>query len=695
VYDHAVLDRIRGLKRLMRLLTGVVIAAGRAMASSRLDDLWAKVRATSFPETRLFRRIVANSLTSAPLESADDVIRWLCRDERRFHCGPNPMGVRSGRNPYSPARRLIRKFTVTCSEENRANLIEAILRYTPRFELKDFEYCHGANMGKNWHRTPFFRGYIYQRILFLGQYMLLSAVRRRYRPISVADHFGVLSRKFGRTAKIFTNDPRSRCGFVGSPIPNERIPLISDRQWLRIVRGDRKRGRRFNESRHPFMEMTPELFARNIGGQARNQPRQFVSLATKFPSDVDGRYISAILRQAAETEPPSVDEKSRGWTPASCFDIEAVVDRFSHRVADREIIDSMAWVALKRPSESWDTVFLSRIVEAAIHHPHPPVNEDTISTEDPIERHEFTSINCTRGLALLAIAELLSKSPSLLPIFIPAIESGSRDPHPAVRCAAVSVAVTLLFNCDQTLAMNTFLRSVDSTDDAILGHHSVDDFLGCALLQFWRQLVPALDRMRASTVEKVCKRGAAWMVGLWIHKKIPISAVNSIFHGSNAHREGAAEMLSHEIADGHNDPAVLEALCSFFDDPIDKVRNTAATVFRTGRVFASPVAAKILVDRLAASVCATESADDLIMGLKQAVGLVTPYADAIMLLLERLAEAREQARIYWIMGNLAEILLRLYEQCDADRALRRRCLDAWDIMVRTNSSVEILAKLDR
>jgi hypothetical protein len=43
---------------------------------------------------------------------------------------------------------------------------------------------------------------------------------------------------------------------------------------------------------------------------------------------------------------------------------------------------------------------------------------------------------------------------------------------------------------------------------------------------------------------------------------------------------------------------------------------------------------------------------------------------------------------------LAKVLLRLYEQSEHDRALRRRCLDAWDGLLRQGVGHDVLQNVD-
>ena len=59
------------------------------------------------------------------------------------------------------------------------------------------------------------------------------------------------------------------------------------------------------------------------------------------------------------------------------------------------------------------------------------------------------------------------------------------------------------------------------------------------------------------------------------------------------------------------------------------------------------------------------------------------------------AEARDyRTRRPLDAGLLAKVLLRLYEQSEYDRQLRRKCLDAWDGLLRQGLGYDVLQNID-
>ena len=149
--------------------------------------------------------------------------------------------------------------------------------------------------------------------------------------------------------------------------------------------------------------------------------------------------------------------------------------------------------------------------------------------------------------------------------------------------------------------------------------------------------------------------------------------------------------------DAHD--AVMERLCTLFDDSEKSVRDAAASVFRSGVLFErdSTVA---LAKKFVESRALDDNVDDLLHGLEQLAWPFRPYAMVLSAVVDRFtgplaAEARDyRTRRPIDAGVLAKVLLRLYEQSERDRPLRRRCLDAWDGLLHEGIGYDVLVHID-
>ena len=84
---------------------------------------------------------------------------------------------------------------------------------------------------------------------------------------------------------------------------------------------------------------------------------------------------------------------------------------------------------------------------------------------------------------------MLFDHPERLGLLRSAIDSLLDDPHPAVRAAAVGLALPL-FNIKREDAVDAFLRACSHQDDAVLLAYDLNHFLRYTILDFADRLRP-------------------------------------------------------------------------------------------------------------------------------------------------------------------------------------------------------------
>lgn len=116
-----------------------------------------------------------------------------------------------------------------------------------------------------------------------------------------------------------------------SPIPPDRVGLVSDKQWKTIVE------KKWSPEPHRSKQMgkdlvgmaSAETFAQNLAAVARVQPQRVARLALDFPITIDPHYVWSLFRAFAETKPPEPAAGAAEWAPAPAEMLEQFVDRFS------------------------------------------------------------------------------------------------------------------------------------------------------------------------------------------------------------------------------------------------------------------------------------------------------------------------------------------------------------------------------
>jgi len=450
-------------------------------------------------------------------------------------------------------------------------------------------------------------------------------------------------------------------------------------------------------------EVRPETLARDLGEMCRRQPQRFAQLAARMPIDMNSHYLNAILFALAEPQRPENLPESAEWKPASVQQVEAVFERFASRLEERECSMRFCWIIQKRPNEAWSRETLQRLAHFAIHHPHPSENEYTVHRGGALtdEKREAdivgTALNCVRGQAASAIADVLYFRLDEVAFFSHAMASLVADKHPAVRAAAIELALPLL-NGDRAVAVESFLQACDCPEDQVLKIHHVDRFLSYAILHYLDQLQPLLVRMIQSSLDEIASKGATWITVVWAHTRKLGDLLNACLLGSVAHRKGVAETLVNQMIAGHGDDGIAEKLSRLLDDADKEVRQKAASGFHNSEVLREKRGVQ-LVSSFAKSQALPHAFDLLFMGLKDFPHPLLPYADAIFLILDRVVPdgGADDVELRWLARgaeHMAEVLLRLYQQADNNPTLRKRCLDGFDRLLAQQIGIDLLQQLD-
>jgi hypothetical protein len=637
---------------------------------------------------RALELVLSRSLAELPPANSDFAAKWVIDDPKRLSCGVPDRGSTHEATAYVPAANLLRKHAPWVGHETFAAIEKSVLAYVPAYELWDFKYRHRLFM-----EQP--KGWLYSRALFVAQYVLLSALPKERLSDTALAKLGVLERKLGPVDPIMKRQRTGTGGWVGSTIPQEKVCLISDRQWIEIVsRNWSDRPRRWVQlTKDSVGEVSVRALATELGRVARLQPRRIANLAMRFPLDINSAYVESILRAFAETDPP--EKACPDWAPASTGAIEAILLRFGHYLNESSIANAFCWGLRKRSQEEWSNLTLQHLLELGRKHYDPARLEFTVhqmigkeSIPDPVS----TSINCVRGAAASVLSEFLYTRVTRLPLFQQAIGTLIQDPHVAVRISSVGLAVPVL-NLDRALAMQIFLKACDHPDDQVLRSDHTDYYLRYALFDDPERLCPLIRRMLDCNIEEVAERGANWVAEAFTHKKQWGDLFAKAAAGTPAHRCGVLGSVMRAMLDDRGGEAVLNLYIKYFDDESKKVRDKAASIFRSDKFFKHTLAVSIS-EAFTKSSAFGENIDDFLYGIQDEAIPLKPFAPTLKAISELLPSPASAGQRFTDTGLLATLLLRLYEQAEGDVECRKICLDAWDKLLQ-QQGWGVLDKLDQ
>lgn len=299
--------------------------------------------------------------------------------------------------------------------------------------------------------------------------------------------------------------------------------------------------------------------------RTKEDPERFARLSLRFPDDTHPYYFDAVLHGIAEAGVSTEtllevcrrchklpDRPSGRWI---CDAVEKAADR----LLPNELLEIVAWYATEDPDperELWRT-------DAGDGQPY--YGGDILTA----------GINSARGRAAEAIAALIFRDADRTPNFLQVLERMVEDPSIGVR-ACVSSALTTVLNHDRNLAVELFKRLCD-TEDVLLGTRGIENFLFYAARTHFGHLKPILERMVNSKDATVAAAGGrqACVASLDVEEARPLA--EKCLSGTEAQREGAAEVYSANLRTARYRSVCEDALAQLFNDESEKVRSAAST----------------------------------------------------------------------------------------------------------------------
>lgn len=669
--EPAPYPQTRYSKILLRMLRAAVTVLARKSPEcfQRLSDRLASTRSSRI------QSILVRGWSSMPTSFADEAIRWLLADLRRLRCGSQKRKPR-----WYAAAALVEAMSSHCSCNIFDELEAALLKYRDPDEKR---------LGQGWLLDT--RNGHFWNQFGAAQHFLLPALDEGRRSVETTGRIGVLNRKFSESTASFL-----RRGGVGgsvcSPIRSNDISRISDKQWLRLI-GNRdipdRDTRTWRHGPNGFIESSTEHFAQDFGIAAKREPERFAKLALRFPTDAPFAYIAEVLGALEQANPGTEVPKYQhdSWQPASREFIEEWLE--SIEIPDDEHVSlRLCWLIHHRdvhPSRQ----IIQRLIELTKYaHPRPDrlvIGCDKAASEVGIGELESNVLNSVRSMAVLAISSILYDHRDLLDEVRPALERRLKDDHPVVRAAIIQVCLPV-WNTNRTLAVQWFLALAQS-DLRLACSRAAQRFCNNAFPDYADQLTPLVESMCQSSIDDISAEGASEATARWLFYDIFVDLVAKCRNGSDAQRLGVTTIAARFVHDQKYAAKCWPILIQACDDPCSKVREQASRALHSERILEIPGYQSFL-NRLLATRAFEDDPDCLIDAFQGYAGQLTPFAELIAALAMRAIEIirdpdREPVRrLPLIDRHLTTVILRLYEQASGNAAVRDRCLDMIDEMLK-------------
>lgn len=683
----------------LNTLGRLLIVAGHVLIRDNFSQFVTSLQRLSRIRAKFAQRVALEVICGGGPGTADWALKWLLASPLRLE-----LGKKSTVHQMMPARRLIKKFALHCSEETFGQLESFLLSFHAKSEKQSFQARH-------WEiQAGYLKDYDQPNLAGMAQFFLLSALPRKRMSLDAVRERGVAVRKFkNHFPGRFDRRPRSCGGSVVSPIPRDRLHLVSDDVWLRIMqkyRSDRDQRDWKQVDADHIAEYNAEWFARDLGQMAKRQPGRMARLALKIRRDTSPRYLTEIMRAFELTSAPdsATSSEAAAWQPVTAPEIEAV---FSHAKAlgHTGLEHSFCTIVRQRPSAGWSAQARDEISRLAITHPAPNA-EDLIVVKSWETRDvgdlENVAINYVRGPAALAVSRLIARDAKVDTAFEPAIQSLIQDFHPGVRVAAASICWAMS-EFDSTRAVRCFLDLCDGGDDRILPSHWAVNFVNAIQKEHLCAIEPLIHRMIASPILEVRRHGAARAFFIWLLTDNLCDLVDQLLVGSVEARRGIADVAADNALHSRRGDKSRTVLKQLLNDDDEEVRERARSVFHQVDVLANAEMRSVVTEYLKSAAFSDEPTA-LIHALEEHKGLMLDFQDALDTISRALSELAADtrgigSRLNYEAEKMPLLLLRLYEQAQGKNLcdVQDHCLDAWDQLLRdrVGTARGLLEQLDK
>ena len=573
------------------LLNALLIALSHLAAKQpNLYSFVVESLRTSTSET--IQYLLLSSMASGGTRFADKSIDHLCDN-------PGALQIGYSSHPYWVARQLIEAASPHCSTMKLEELELLLLGYYP-----------------DWERST-----IRRNAFGSAQFTLLSAIPADRRSERVRKRLAELQRKFAGGEPSPPSEMRARR--VRSPIPKEAIDHMTDDQWLSAI-AKHSGDSRIVEYCEDIIGGAAQLSG-DLEGKAVLEPQRFADLVARFPQDTNPEYFRAVLRGLCSA---GADVNAIAGVSELCHSLEG--KPFGVNICDavagagpqnipQDLIELVAWYAMEDPNpnpmEEPSNAVFSVIGE-------PTFQTDILSS----------GFNTVRGRAAYAVARLLFEDYKRITYLRQTLETMVDDPSIAVR-ACVAEALLVVFDNDEVLAVDLFLKLCD-TDEELLPTHHVERFLLFALPSHFRELSPILQRMIQSDDPEVSLAGArqACLVALELCEAVNLTTICR--SGTEAQRIGAAQVFSSNIRFTPNRRICEDSLVVLLNDENPEVQSYASSCFDRFEG-ADLEDFPALIEAFVKSQAFSENCSYLFQALQQATGILDK---AILLASEKFVE---------------------------------------------------------
>jgi hypothetical protein len=378
-------------------------------------------------------------------------------------------------------------------------------------------------------------------------------------------------RRLGELRRAFDMDqPPEPTGVVvdrvGSPIPSDATPYMSDDNWLEAMAKHAGEGRDVWSLKGGAREQ-----ARVLQEQTKQNPSRFARLALRLTPDIHPDYGEAILMGLGDAQP--VEDE------VIIFDAVRHIAALGYREHDRWL----GWAL--RPYLKTAPLDIVELINDRLAETSSPSDDDAIDWNSGGTDHRqrdirMAGINTARGSLAERLAELLiyDVDGARTALAVPVLQQLAEEPEPSIPVrACVARLIGAAMRHARPAATAAFWRLIE-TDDALLATEPVMRLLLLIGNEDPAAVLPVVERMYVS--EDAAAREAGGQLAAFAAMEWGVGEhLAAVLDGANvAARKGAAGTAAHRLSHTRDADVAARILRALVNDADDGVRKEAAEV---------------------------------------------------------------------------------------------------------------------
>lgn len=447
----------------------------------------------------LLNEIILDGLYRLPEIYSDVVITYLCSD-----FDSNIFDKTSGNNDeLFLTKQILRKHSKYCSEDIFAMLEKTVLSYISPKAKDIYRDRIDYNREKKDYKVYWsFWGDLQKEILGALPYNRLSNQAK--------DLIRVLNRKFPKGTTLYKySDGHS--GGVSSPIAGKKL---NNKKWLEILTNKKlkhKNHSSWKEVPGGFVESSIEEFARSFSNAVSEEPVRMVNLVLSNKDEIMDVYIDSLFSGVAY---------SKTLDNVQIELLEAMVLRYPYDYTSHRAGYICSLIENKKNGK-WSQKVLDILKDIATNHKNPEIGKPNVTNIEDKEMCSFdmlqsNAINCVRGKAAQAIAQLLWKDSALFEQFKDTIEKLTMDENPAVKLASLS-ALGASYNVERDWASEKILNLYEQ-DYRLAGFYDTKNMLFLLYPKYHERILKIIKECFESEDKELIKMGAYCLSEMFILK---------------------------------------------------------------------------------------------------------------------------------------------------------------------------------